>query len=272
MRKTALILAAFIILTVCLSSCETETAYETYYNAYTKTAVLNDVDMTLSGEYMVTVAGITYTIPLTANIKAAKDSEGNPVLDITATYTSMNFEITAKCVYSDGWIYIDIFGQKYKKRIVYNEISAAFADINAITVCESNFENVEFINKNGKKTAAINIPGDSMKGINLEYINKAMEFAGEESIEKDDLADLTINDLLYTFSINKDGYIDEHNVMFTMDVKLDSGEDEKVDYSIDFNNTYVLNNIEEPISVSAPENTDEYIDFDSYMDISDYLE
>lgn len=118
LKKTAFVLAILMILSVtCLSSCQKETAYETYVNAYNKTAELtaNYYDATMSGEIEVILDGETYTAPIDGSIKRTKDSNGIPIIDEELTSSYMGKEISLDFVYANGWAYINYLGIKTKK-------------------------------------------------------------------------------------------------------------------------------------------------------------
>lgn len=259
MKKTTFILAVLMVLsTVCLSSCQKETAYETYISAYNKTNALTDYDMVISGEIEFQLTD-TYTALFNLNKKRTSDNEGNPMVGINITYSLSGEEETAGMVYAKGWVYNK--GKKIKKQITYDEAKESLGDIEIAALSENNFKNVEFTNENGKKTATLIVSADSSKNLvfNLSSIILS-DF--EENIEF-----LSVGDIELTLCINENGYIDEYDTVFTVNSNLDLGIGMKIEVPIDYKLKITYNDIGELVSVSVPEDADDYTDITSKTDL-----
>lgn len=269
MKKRVFILALLMLLSaVCLSSCKQETAYETYTNAYNKTVSLTDFDMTVDGEVKISTCGVTYTMPINGVIKMIKDDEEKSIMmDMTMATSIMDMEMTIGIIYDGEWAYINTVGTKSKKQLTYDKIEEVLANRKKVELSESDFEGVEFTKENGRKSATLTISGDTLKNSMLEALSSKMNDNGNEFWEN-----LTMDDIELTPFINEEGYLDETDIKGAASFSADlvgTGAETEVSVVFDFSVTY--NNIGEPVSISAPEDADDYTVAESAEDFSGIL-
>ena len=109
MKKTLSLILAVIMCVCCLASCggsEAKTAYDLYNNAMK--AFEKGVDMVMTMN--MNVAG--QDVETTMNIKGGKD----------AYEISMNMaEMSMSYIYVDGFMYMDMLGQKVKQEVSLEE-------------------------------------------------------------------------------------------------------------------------------------------------------
>ena len=250
----ALCLLLCILCTCLLSACaRAKTPFETMNEAIQKTQALDSMAATMEIEMNMVMEGMTLSVPITAEIKAAGLKSENPVMS-TAMSTSMMGQKMEVDVYQEGaWAYVTMEGMSYKMDTSKAESEYDFSgDMNAIlqTLPEDLFKEIQLEKQDdGSVSVTIPIPEEMFTQIYGDLIANMNNTAG-----LDTTLDIKIEDAVVKITAAND-YISLYEMEFTMSMEMQG-----IAVKIDATASIKYTNPGAPVTVTPPEGYQDFED------------
>jgi hypothetical protein len=256
MKKFTKILSialVFAMLALALVSCGA-TKEERVATAMAKMATATKVDYKADVKYKMTMDSQEVDTAMSMVVKSDLSDKENPVLYMLIEASQGGTKATQKMYYTDGYVYTDVAGRKFKAQMSYdkmmeeNETSLDFTDI--FTSKKDSIDESIAIKDNGDGTLAV------------EMIVTKEEFAGDFSDMVKDIVDsyglsgmtIEVSDTMFQFTIDANNNITRMMAVMNMSFKY-QGMEIKLRYDMDFQYNPVGENFEVP----TPEDPFDYI-------------
>ncbi len=267
MKKLSILLALILVLTslFCLSACKETSAYELYSSAIEKMNKLDSFDAEMKMDMNMGTEGMSLDIPMSYKISASDIQSKKPKASGTMSMSMMGMNVDSKVYMDESFVYVDTMDQKMKMAIdaedaeQYNLIDS-ISEME-IDMPEEVFKEIKIAKtKDGKQSIKISLSQEELLKFLPDFIDEITE--GQADSETEDLA---ISKFDYEIIIEKDGYVSEINMLFEMKAKMDfmgTGETTETTIKCDANVKYA--NFDKS-TVKAPDNLDEYEDYEDML-------
>ncbi len=245
-------------------------AWSLFKAAAEKSNALDSVDMDFAMKITVDVSGSTIATNLSGNVKAAGKGEERKAA------TTANMEILGQTTsmvsyYADGFSYTDTFGMKVKTPVSYEDYTeeAGFSFVDTNVMAESDFKDATVTEENG--STKISLP--MSEGLAKKLAGNAIESAGSGDI--DETSETKITEFTAVFVIDAAGYLSEMtidcNASTTAEMPDMNGSESTTQQEMlmVINMTMKYLNPGQDITVTLPENLDEYEEMSDLGDLGD---
>lgn len=220
MRKITKILSlvlVFAMLTLALASCSA-TAEERVMAAMAKMAVAKKTDCTAIMETETTIAGMSYSIPVTMAMKLDASNAESPMAQIeTSVVNPLTGQATVTTMfYKDGYLYTNAGDYKTKVKVSFEDMvsSNTGLDMQAIfeekkDAIDDSFEITE--NEDGSLTVKMTVTKS-------EFATDLEDFANEIAGSLGEGQAVEISDTVFEFTIDKGNNITELKTAITVSI------------------------------------------------------
>lgn len=212
MKKVISILLIVMILMV--SGCAKEkTPQEVYTEATEKMSGLTSSDVSAKMNFSMQIMGENITMVMDMDMKSINDTV-NPQLEIV-----MNMEMpglgtmAANMYYTDGYMYTESMGMKYKMAMPVEEAmgsTVSIPDVAVTVLGELTAEKTE----EGTTILKFSADGETMS----EYINQLMSMSSVEGMTTG--LEYNFGDVTGSYTVNKEGYIVGMDMTVQMDMNM----------------------------------------------------
>lgn len=259
----ALTLVMAFSLVFAFSSCgkkeeeKKQTAYEVYTAALDKNNELDSYELAIDLKMSVAADGVSTDVPMSYDIKVAGVKSGSPVYSAEMKMTMAGITFTIPVYFDGKYFYTEMFGEKMKESAENSDL-----DLEGLTTLASKFQSEEAFsgvtvteNEDGTKSMEVALNSGDFNEAYGDLMDALLGSLGEElngvgvSVSTDNAKS--------TITVNKDGYIEK--VAFNGDIKATmtvEGENSEMTISFSANSEY--KNIGETVTVTAPADLDSY--------------
>ena len=259
----ALTLVMAFSLVFAFSSCgkkeeeKKQTAYEVYTAALDKNNELDSYELAIDLKMSVAADGVSTDVPMSYDIKVAGVKSGSPVYSAEMKMTMAGITFTVPVYFDGKYFYTEMFGEKMKESAENSDL-----DLEGLTTLASKFQSEEAFsgvtvteNEDGTKSMEVALNSGDFNEAYGDLMDALLGSLGEElngvgvSVSTDNAKS--------TITVNKDGYIEK--VAFNGDIKVTmtvEGENSEMTISFSANSEY--KNIGETVTVTAPADLDSY--------------
>ncbi len=262
-RIFAVLLAvSILVVSVVLSGCGEQTAFNMVNDAIAKTDKLDSADAVIEMNIKMSTTGITMEMPVKMEMKASGLTGDSPIVRTITTMSIMGQETTMDMYQEGKTAYVTTGGMSFKSSIdELGEDSDATAQMNQIlkSFPEEVLKDVEIItDEDGAKSVEILLT----KEVFGELFDELANSVGEGANLGEDLT-YDFSDMKVKIKV-KDGYVVEYSVDFNMNTSMEVGE---VIQEINTEASVVIkyNNPGQDVTVEAPAG---YKEFPNMSDIS----
>ena len=246
-----LLVAAMAVLAGCAGA--PQGAFEAYEAAMEKFDSLESLHATQDVKAKVSVSGVSVDVPVKADLKIGKD--GSMSMSMEMSVLRMTMEIPM--YYADDVLYMEMFGMKVKMPVT-DELLEEEMDVDSVTpqfnLPEEALKDASFEKKDGNTVYSAEFDGQLIAEELLELVTPSLENAGEDVV----LSSVTFGAIKYSYTIDKNGYLAEQNLVFSITFTADGTE-----ASGEFDMTFKLVDAGKDVTPDKP------ADLSEYQDLSD---
>lgn len=259
----ALTLVMAFSLVFAFSSCgkkeeeKKQTAYEVYTAALDKNNELDSYELAIDLKMSVAADGVSTDVPMSYDIKVAGVKSGSPVYSAEMKMTMAGITFTIPVYFDGKYFYTEMFGEKMKESAENSDL-----DLEGLTILASKFQSEEAFsgvtvteNEDGTKSMEVALNSGDFNEAYGDLMDALLGSLGEELNGVG--VSMSTDNAKSTITVNKDGYIEK--VAFNGDIKATmtvEGENSEMTISFSANSEY--KNIGETVTVTAPADLDSY--------------
>lgn len=259
----ALTLVMAFSLVFAFSSCgkkeeeKKQTAYEVYTAALDKNNELDSYELAIDLKMSVAADGVSTDVPMSYDIKVAGVKSGSPVYSAEMKITMAGITFTVPVYFDGKYLYTEMFGEKMKESAENSDL-----DLEGLTTLASKFQSEETFsgvtvteNEDGTKSMEVALNSGDFNEAYGDLMDALLGSLGEELNGVG--VSMSTDNAKSTITVNKDGYIEK--VAFNGDINVTmtvEGENSEMTISFSANSEY--KNIGETVTVTAPADLDSY--------------
>ncbi len=242
MKKITLLFTA-VLLSLNLAACNTDagaSAYKTYQDVVAKMDSVKAYEAKTEGTITIKSKDAEIPMPMEGVVKQV-NSDNGILMEINSSV--MGQMTTA--FYTDGYLYASAVGQKAKMPMPLEDLKSSsnsgYLNFNEAAIKVSKIED----GSNGDKNISFTLDGKAMNDVASKFIEKFTQALGQS-------VSVTLSDLDYACTIDKDSMIKSYNVKFVATL---SSEGEEITLTYDTNVSYTVS---DDITINLPDDLDQY--------------